>query len=113
MIWRFARKPRNATIGYLSGRARAHFGTPSVRACTTHCNGSACAAMMTAYNWVMTTLTPEQRFERELEVFRTEQETGAQFFYAYLAVHAVAYENKSVEAMLNTAPLFWNTCLGA
>ena len=28
-------------------------------------------------------------------------------------VHAVAYESKQVSDRLNTAPLFWNSCLGA
>ena len=58
-------------------------------------------------------ITPDERFQRELEIFRTEAEAGAQFFFAYLAVHAVAYHHKSVHALLNRAPLFWNTCMGA
>jgi len=57
--------------------------------------------------------TPEIQFERELEVFRTEAEAGTQFFYADLAVHAVAANHKPVYKLLNKAPLFWNTCLGA
>jgi hypothetical protein len=56
---------------------------------------------------------PEAQFERELEIFRTEEEAGAQFFSAYLAVHNVAASSKSVYRLLNEAPLFWNTCLGA
>jgi hypothetical protein len=35
-------------------------------------------------------MTPEERFERELEVFRTEAESAIQFHFAYLAVHAAA-----------------------
>jgi len=58
-------------------------------------------------------MTVAEKFGRELEVFRTEGESGTQFLYAYLAVHAVAYDNESVHSLLNTAPLFWNTCLGA
>jgi hypothetical protein len=58
-------------------------------------------------------MTPDERFERELEVFGTEAEQAKQFFFAYLAVHATAYQHKSVHALLNRAPLFWNTCLGA
>jgi hypothetical protein len=61
----------------------------------------------------MRIMTPDQLFVRELEIFRKEEESGAQFFYAELALHAVAYENKQVHALLNTAPLFWNTCAGA
>ena len=56
--------------------------------------------------------TPAERFERELEIFRTEAEAGTQFFYADLAVHAVAADRKAVYQLLNQAPLFWNTCLG-
>jgi hypothetical protein len=52
-------------------------------------------------------------FEHELEVFRKEAEAGIQFLYAYLAVHAVAADHKSVYQLLNQAPLFWNTNLGA
>jgi hypothetical protein len=58
-------------------------------------------------------LTPEQQFEGELELFRTEAETAAQFFYAYLTVHAVAADTAAVHRLLNTAPLFWKTNLGA
>lgn len=58
--------------------------------------------------------TPDtRRFERELEIFRTEAAQCAQFLFAFLAVHDIAYRNKSVHALLNRAPLFWNTCLGA
>jgi hypothetical protein len=53
------------------------------------------------------------RFERELEIFRTEAEQCAQFLFAFLAVHDCAYRSKAVHALLNRAPLFWNTCLGA
>ena len=45
------------------------------------------------------TLTVEEQFERELEIFRTEAETAAQFFYAFLAIHAAAGE----EIILNDA----------
>jgi len=58
------------------------------------------------------TLSVEEQFERELEVFRTEAETVAQFFYAFLAIHASAGAKKPVFRLLNTAPLFWNTILG-
>lgn len=61
----------------------------------------------------MSVTSPEAQFEQELEVFRTEAESAAQFFYAYLTVHAVAGDNKAVYRLLNTAPLFWNTSLGA
>ena len=56
---------------------------------------------------------PEDIFANELEVFRTEAESAIQFFYSYLSIHAVAGEHKEVHRLLNTAPLFWNTALGA
>lgn len=58
-------------------------------------------------------MTPSEKFEHELEVFRTESEAASQFFYAYLTVHAVAAERNGVYRALNEAPLFWNTSLGA
>jgi hypothetical protein len=38
--------------------------------------------------------TPEQRFIRELEVFRTEAQAGAQFLYEYLAFNSILSEKK-------------------
>jgi AbiU2 len=58
-------------------------------------------------------MEPEDLFANELEVFRTEAESAVQFFYSYLAVHAVAGEHNEVHRLLNAAPLFWNTILGA
>lgn len=55
----------------------------------------------------------EDIFENELEVFRTEAESAIQFFYSWLGVHAVAGGHKAVYRLLNRAPLFWNTALGA
>lgn len=52
-------------------------------------------------------------FEQEMEIFRGEAEAAAQFFYAYLTVHAVAADHKSVYQLLNRSALFWNTALGA
>jgi len=57
--------------------------------------------------------TPAAQFEAELEIFRTEVETALQFFYSYLVIHAVAGDRKAVYNSLNSAPLFWNTNLGA
>jgi AbiU2 len=54
-----------------------------------------------------------REFEHALEVFRYNVQSGAQFFYAYLAVHAVAGEHAAVYRLLNRTPLFWNTSLGA
>jgi AbiU2 len=60
---------------------------------------------------VQSPVSADALFERELEVFRIESETAAQFFYAYLAVHALAGAETSVYNLLNTAPLLWNTIL--
>lgn len=53
------------------------------------------------------------QFEQELAVLRTEAEAAAQFFYAYLTIHAVAADDQSVYKLLNRSALFWNTVLGA
>ena len=58
-------------------------------------------------------MDPAAEFEAELENFRREVEGGAQFLYAFLAIHAVAADRSGVYALLNRAPLFWNTCLAA
>jgi hypothetical protein len=58
-------------------------------------------------------MAPEAEFEAELENFRREVEGGAQFLYAFLAIHAVAGDRPEVHALLNRAPLFWNTNLAA
>lgn len=52
-------------------------------------------------------------FARDLELFRTEAESAIQFFYAWDATHAVAAGNMKVRRLLNEAPLYWNTSLGA
>jgi hypothetical protein len=54
-----------------------------------------------------------QDFKRALEAFRADIEPSAQFFYGYIGVHAIAGRHNPVYRMLNTAPLFWNTSLGA
>jgi len=65
---------------------------------------------------VLSGLSPvaaEAKFEHDLEVFRTEVETALQFYYGFLAVHACAADTRAVHRLLNTAPLFWNSTLGA
>jgi hypothetical protein len=57
------------------------------------------------------TINAEADFERELEVFRTEAETAAQFFYAFLDINACLGADDAVYRLLNTAPLFWSTIL--
>lgn len=55
----------------------------------------------------------EAQFADELEVFRKDAEQAIQFFYANLAVNAAAARDKRILQLLNRAPLFWNTALGA
>jgi hypothetical protein len=57
------------------------------------------------------TSRPEERFEVELEVFRKEADEAVQHLYAYLTMHAVAADDKSVRQLFNTYPLFWLTTL--
>ncbi len=59
----------------------------------------------------MSTPRPEERFETELEVFRKEADEAVQHLYAYLTMHAVAAEDRSVRQLYNTCPLFWLTTL--
>jgi hypothetical protein len=54
-------------------------------------------------------LAAKTNFERELEIFRTEEETAQQYFFAYLSVRNLAAENSDVLRMMNTNPLFWIT----
>jgi DNA-binding ferritin-like protein (Dps family) len=44
-------------------------------------------------------------------VFRKEADEAVQHLYAYLTMHAVAAEDKSVRQLFNTYPLFWLTVL--
>lgn len=57
--------------------------------------------------------SPSADFEKQLELFRAEAESALQFFFAWDAVHTVAANDKAVFRLLNEAPLFWNTALGA
>src|ERR1700679_3076964 len=54
---------------------------------------------------------PEERFAYGLEVFRREADEAVQHLYAYLTMHAVAAEDKSVRQLFNSFPLFWLTTL--
>lgn len=55
----------------------------------------------------------EQLFTRELEIFRTEAQAGAQFLYSYLAFDSIISENKKALDFVNHTPLFWKTNMGA
>ena len=59
----------------------------------------------------MTIPRPEERFEDELEVFRKEADEAVQHLYAYLTMHSVAAQDKSVRQLFNSWPLFWLTTL--
>jgi hypothetical protein len=48
-------------------------------------------------------------FEEELEVFRTEEETAQQHFFAYLSVRSLAATDENVLRNMNSTPLFWRT----
>ena len=56
---------------------------------------------------------PEDRFEYELEVFRRESDEAVQHLFAYLTMHAVAGDHRSVGELYNSAPLFWLTAMRA
>ena len=56
---------------------------------------------------------PEQRFIRELEVFRTEAQAGAQFLYAYLSFNSIVSEKRRTYNEVNKTHLFWNTTMGS
>jgi hypothetical protein len=60
-----------------------------------------------------TTIPPEKAFAQELEIFRTEAEGAAQFFYTYLGMHEIAKRHKQVFRMFDEHALFWNTLLGS
>jgi hypothetical protein len=48
-------------------------------------------------------------FEKELEIFRTEEEVAQQYFFAYLSVRSLAARNEHVLEAMNDTPLFWIT----
>lgn len=56
---------------------------------------------------------PEQLFARELEIFRTEAQVGAQFLYSYLTFNLIIGKNRKALDFVNHTPLFWNTNMGA
>lgn len=57
--------------------------------------------------------TKEDKFLNELEVYRTEVESAIQFLYASLSVNACLADNRRVLDLVNRAPLFWRTNIGA
>jgi hypothetical protein len=47
--------------------------------------------------------------EKELELFRRDEEAAQQHFFAYLALHKFPSEDEAVLNALNRTPLFWIT----
>ncbi len=60
---------------------------------------------------ISTLVAPEAKFVQELEIFRTEAEAAAQFFFTYLAMRKIADRHKTVHRMFDKHALFWNTLL--
>jgi AbiU2 len=54
-------------------------------------------------------VSAQTEFEKELEIFRTEEETAQQYFFSYLSIRDLAANNRDILRMMNTAPLFWIT----
>ncbi len=63
--------------------------------------------------WPTKKMSDAERFEKELEVFRGEVETAAQFFYSWLSLHEVAKQNDGVLDFFNENALFWTTVSGS
>ncbi len=58
-------------------------------------------------------LSSEEKFLKELNVFRNEVMLASKFLYTELAIRNIANENKKVLRALNCSPTFWNTILSA
>lgn len=58
-------------------------------------------------------MSPEARFERELEQLRHDSNAAIQFLYVWISFHACAGINAKIRRGINLTPLFWNTSLGA
>jgi len=58
-------------------------------------------------------MSPEARFERELEQLRHDSNAAIQFLYAWISFHACAGIDAKIRRGINLTPLFWNTSLGA
>lgn len=57
--------------------------------------------------------TAEKKFIHDLEIFRTEAESGMQFYYTWLAIQYIIGENKNALELLNENSLFWGTNISA
>jgi len=55
----------------------------------------------------------EKQFLAELEAFRVDSESAAQFFYTFQTIHYMASQDQRLLTRMNWNPMFWNTTLGA
>ena len=58
-------------------------------------------------------MSPETRFERELEQLRRDSDSAIQFLYAWISFHACAGRSTQIRRAINRTPLFWKTSLAA
>lgn len=56
---------------------------------------------------------PEDKFTHELEIFRTEAQSGIQYFYTYLSIQSILSVNPKALKNINKTPLFWGTNISA
>ena len=65
------------------------------------------------YNIVALIMTRHQSFEIQLENFRQEAASAAQYIYAEMAIHHAASKSKKLLHRLNSTPIFWLSCSAA
>jgi hypothetical protein len=58
-------------------------------------------------------MSPEARFERELEQLRRDSDAAIQFLYAWISFHACAGRSTQIRRAISRTPLFWRTNLAA
>jgi len=58
-------------------------------------------------------LSSEEKFLKELNIFRNEVMLASKFLYTELAIRNIASKNKKVLSALNYSPTFWNIILSA
>ena len=59
---------------------------------------------------MLTLMTRHRRFEIQLENFRRESATAAQYIYAEMAIQHAASKSKKLLNRLNNTPTFWLSC---
>jgi hypothetical protein len=58
-------------------------------------------------------MSSEEKFLKELNIFRNEVLYTLRFLYTESAIHEIASKNENVKKALNYSPTFWNTILSA